>query len=88
MTSSDSMVLSSVLTAAREVFGRQVLASDNFFDLGGDSISALELTVRLEELLGMEAELEQLLSSDDMAHFAATVFGSRQSLLVHSDQSS
>lgn len=41
------------LAAASEVFGVSVKASDNFLDLGGDSILVAQLAVELEQRLGL-----------------------------------
>lgn len=63
-------VLASVLAAAAEVFGRPVHPEDNFFDLGGDSITAVELVLRLTEELGLVADTADLVDAPDFGAFA------------------
>ncbi|MGW6899989.1 acyl carrier protein [Streptomyces sp. NPDC054919] len=62
-----------VLTAVSEVFGRQVVPEDDFFALGGDSITAVELSLRLEESLGVEVDVELVVSLPDLAALAAAL---------------
>jgi acyl carrier protein len=66
-------VLNEVLAAATEVFGRPALATDSFFDLGGDSLLALDLTVRVKERLGTEPDLDELLTAETLADFARRI---------------
>lgn len=49
-----------VLTSWETVFGADVLVDDaNFFDLGGDSLAALEIAAGLYEGLGCPAWVEE-----------------------------
>ncbi|MFE3164987.1 acyl carrier protein [Streptomyces sp. NPDC059224] len=59
-----------VLTAVSEVFGRPVVPEDDFFALGGDSITAVELSLRLEERLGVEVDVELVVGLPDLAALA------------------
>lgn len=52
-----------------ERIGRQ----DNFFDLGGHSISAMQLMTRLRSLLSVEIPLQAIFSSPVMSEFAIQV---------------
>lgn len=62
-----------VLTAVSEVFGRPVVPEDDFFALGGDSITAVELSIRLEESLGVEVDVELVVNLPDLAALAAAL---------------
>lgn len=68
-----AIVLGLVLDAAAEVFGQAVLASDDFFSLGGDSIAAVELAVRLEEQLPTEVDTALIVDLPDFAALAAAL---------------
>jgi acyl carrier protein len=68
--------LNDVLAVAREVFNRPVEATANFFDLGGDSLLAVDFMVRLEELRGTQLDIDALLAADDFAGFAKTLITS------------
>ncbi|MEU3314339.1 acyl carrier protein [Streptomyces sp. NPDC048387] len=65
--------IDAVLTAAAEVFGRPAGPADDFFSLGGDSVAAVELAVRLEELLGMEVDTELVVATPGFAALAAAL---------------
>ncbi|MEV5210944.1 phosphopantetheine-binding protein [Micromonospora sp. NPDC053740] len=62
--------LAVVLTTATEVFGTKVSAADNFFDLGGNSLVAVQLTDQLEERLGKEVDIIDLLSAQNFEEFS------------------
>jgi acyl carrier protein len=66
----DDPILDSVLTAAAMVFGKPVRPCDSFFELGGDSIAAVELLVRIAAMLGREPDPDTLISAPDLAAFA------------------
>lgn len=68
-------VLGEVLTAAATVFEHQVHSCDNFFDLGGDSVAAVELLAILGEALGAEPDADTLLFAPDLAAFALALTG-------------
>jgi hypothetical protein len=63
-------VLGHVLTAAADVFGRPVRACDNFFDLGGDSVAAVDIVARLATALNVEPDADALISATDLGAFA------------------
>ncbi|MBO1413666.1 acyl carrier protein [Streptomyces sp. FH025] len=62
--------LDAVLAAASEVFGRPAEPADDFFSLGGDSVTAVELAVELEERLGIEVDTELVAGLPDLAALA------------------
>ncbi|MER6214397.1 phosphopantetheine-binding protein [Streptomyces sp. NPDC001272] len=70
-------VLELVLAAASEVFACPARAEDDFFALGGDSIAAVELAVRLEEGLEVAVETELIVESADFAALAAVLAAAR-----------
>ncbi|MEU9130644.1 acyl carrier protein [Kitasatospora sp. NPDC048540] len=76
--------IDAVLAAASEVFGRRAEPTDDFFALGGDSITAVELTVRLEELLGTEVDTELIVGLPDFAALAAALAARAQAVPVPS----
>ncbi len=67
------MVLGHVLAAACESFGRPVGPTDNFFDLGGDSVIAIELTSRLATRLAIDTDPALLIDSAVFAALAAAL---------------
>jgi acyl carrier protein len=66
-------LLGKVLSVAHSVFGKEVGTNDDLFSLGGDSLNAVELTARLEEILGREVELHELWEADSFREFAAKI---------------
>ncbi|MDT0266595.1 acyl carrier protein [Streptomyces sp. DSM 44915] len=64
-------VLGHLLAAASEVFERPVGPADNFFDLGGDSVMAVELSLRLAERLPFEPDVLEIASSEDLGTLAS-----------------
>jgi acyl carrier protein len=61
-----------LVTAAKEVLqDDSLLASDNFFEQGGDSFTVIELCQRVEPLLGVEIPLELVWEADDFTTLAA-----------------
>lgn len=70
---SEDKVLDIVLTVASAIFDKPVSETDNFFDLGGDSQSAVDLGSRLEQELHAELFMEVLLNADDMRGLAEGV---------------
>ncbi|MFF5563667.1 phosphopantetheine-binding protein [Streptomyces sp. NPDC012623] len=65
--------LAVVLATASEIFGTEVGAADNFFDLGGNSLVAVQLTAQLEERLGREVDIIDLLSVQNFEEFSTAM---------------
>jgi acyl carrier protein len=63
-------LLATVLQVTGEVFGRPVTAADRFFDLGGDSVTAIDLAVRFEERFGIDLDIDELFEAGEIAGFA------------------
>ena len=53
-----------VLDAAGQVFERSVEDGDDFFELGGDSVLAIELIVKIEQELEIEMDAAFLFSAE------------------------
>ena len=68
-----SDLLGVVMAVVSEVFERPVARTDNFFDLGGDSLCAVQLRKLLEERLGAELDMETLIDAEDMGALADAV---------------
>jgi acyl carrier protein len=68
-------MLELVLAAASAAFGRDVRPQDDFFSVGGDSLSAMEFILRLESELGVEIEADSILSAENFAAFAENLAG-------------
>src|SRR5262249_29886773 len=49
---------------------------DSFFDVGGDSLLAARLVIRIEEVLGRRIRLDTLLRSPTLRQLEAALFGS------------
>lgn len=58
---------------AELLFADEVRTTDNFFDLGGDSFLAIRLSHRIQEELGIEVLLHELLASPTVAGQAAAI---------------
>ncbi|MFE5034945.1 acyl carrier protein [Streptomyces sp. NPDC056683] len=65
--------IDNVLTAVSEVFGHPVAPEDDFFSLGGDSITAVELSIRLEERLNVDVDVEVIVNVPSLAALAAAL---------------
>ncbi len=61
--------LSACLTAVRQVFGTEVNAEQSFYDLGGDSLQAIELVMRVHELADLEVNAFDMVNADSLADF-------------------
>ena len=60
-----------------EILGRQGIGvHDNFFDLGGSSLQAVQLQTRLKEDLGREVRISELFKCSTVAELAAALAGS------------
>lgn len=66
-------ILRTVLAIASSVFDQEVTADDNFFDVGGDSVHAIEFGLRIKERLGVEIDPALLVSVADFVEFAAAL---------------
>jgi len=66
-------ILAEVKRIAANVFARPVTEEDNFFDLGGDSVSAVALAIQLEESVGVALDPETIFEADNLSEFARTV---------------
>lgn len=75
------MDVSSLETVVLEVF-RKILKQDSlqpdddFFDTGGDSLLAVDATIRLSEITGSEVEVALLVTSPTAREFAIAITGS------------
>ena len=63
----------SVYRAFESVLRAGPVAGQNFFDLGGDSLLALEVAAEIEESLGCAFPLEQLFETGDIDAVVASV---------------
>lgn len=57
------------LTAVTQVFGSAVNADQPFFDLGGNSLDAIELVMRLRQLAGIDVNAFELVSAPSLSGF-------------------
>jgi len=63
-------VLPVLLDIAQAILDRPVGPADNLFDLGGDSMQAVELMYTLEERFGAEFDPTAIIDAEDMAALA------------------
>lgn len=71
-----SSVEAAVAQVWAEVLGREeVGASENFFDLGGDSLRAMEVIALLREALGVELPLIAFFEDPTVSHLSAVIRG-------------
>jgi amino acid adenylation domain-containing protein/non-ribosomal peptide synthase protein (TIGR01720 family) len=74
LPATDETLKHSIATLWREQLQVEHIADDdNFFLLGGNSISATQVIARLREALGLELNLRLLFEAPTLAHFAADV---------------
>lgn len=66
-----SGVLAVILDIAREVFGVAVSPADNFFDVGGDSVTAIKFATLLGNKFNREIYVEVVVESDTFAALAS-----------------
>lgn len=59
---SDTEVRSVVTQMWRDIFGRDVGDTANFFDLGGDSLTAVNFVITLQQRWNVRIELETFLA--------------------------
>lgn len=53
--------------------GGEIAATDTFFALGGDSVLAMSVVLRIEESLGVSIEIYELFDYPDLQGFTARV---------------
>lgn len=63
-------ILQVIVSTVREIFERDVDQYDDFFSLGGDSINAIDLAARLEEVLGLEIDHADIWGAESFHDFA------------------
>ncbi|MEV5890690.1 phosphopantetheine-binding protein [Nonomuraea fuscirosea] len=71
-------MLDVVLEVAGEVFGREVRAADDFYELGGDSICAVEIAAALQARIGRDVDAVDLLDATDFGDFAGRLAAARR----------
>ncbi|MFD6455613.1 acyl carrier protein [Nocardia sp. NPDC055165] len=71
MELTDNHYLSAVVTATEVVLEHRVRPEENFFDIGGDSVSALELVAVLESELRITIPLQDVFHSTSLTDIAA-----------------
>jgi acyl carrier protein len=70
--------LQAVLTGVwSEVLGRPVGPADDFFELGGNSLDAVRIVARVEELLGAPVDVGALFETLTPAAMAASLLAPR-----------
>jgi acyl carrier protein len=67
----NSGVLTTILDVAREVFGAAVSPADNFFDVGGDSVTAIQFATLLGNRFNREIYVEVVVESVTFAALAS-----------------
>lgn len=71
-----------LLKICRDLFHKKdVTLDDNFFDLGGNSLLAVELMARLAELFDKEIQLSVLLESKNLKEFNEKISGKNNQLI-------
>ena len=61
--------LAGCLAAVNEVFGGTVNPDQSFYDLGGNSLHAIQLTLRVRDLAGIEVNAYDMASAESLAKF-------------------
>jgi len=68
-----------VIGVISQHLGQPVLPDDNFFDMGGDSLSAMKIKVELGSRLSQPIELEDLMLTETIGEFAKCLNAETQS---------
>lgn len=63
--------LATILATCADVLGRRPGPEENFFEIGGDSVSATDLFLRLESRLGVELDVALFFEARDFRELAA-----------------
>lgn len=61
--------LAACLAGVREVFGADSNPDQCFYDLGGNSLDAIQLTVRVKELADLEVNAYDMVNAENLADF-------------------
>jgi acyl carrier protein len=64
-----------IVAIAAEVFGRPARPEDDFYDLGGDSLNAVQFAARLQEWAGREIDVSLVTAAPDLASLARKLKG-------------
>ncbi|HCC36035.1 MAG TPA: hypothetical protein DEQ02_10595 [Ruminococcaceae bacterium] len=75
-----NMVFAIIKEIFSEAFGSNVSESDSFFDLGGESLSALLICDKVRQRLGVKLGVENILDAPSVAELSDTVFGLTRSV--------
>ncbi|SNT65894.1 methyltransferase, FkbM family/amino acid adenylation domain-containing protein [Asanoa hainanensis] len=67
----DDPVVTVVAEVWREVLGRPVSAGDDFFEIGGNSLTAARVITRLRDRLGREIPLRLIFATPELVAFAS-----------------
>lgn len=67
----DSEFIHPVRTLWADIFGRAIGDDEDFFDIGGDSLSAVNLVTALQQQLNLQMELEAFFRTPTIAGLAA-----------------
>jgi amino acid adenylation domain-containing protein len=69
--SNESLIEALLADIWREALGvTEIKPTDNFFDLGGNSLTAIQVAARAQQMLGQEVSVVALFESADLAAFA------------------
>jgi len=75
-----------LLAICQDVVGRRVLGiSENFFDVGGDSLSATRLAARVEKQFGVRLSMRTLFSARDLRALAVEIDLAKSNTLPPAD---
>jgi acyl carrier protein len=61
--------LAACLNAATQVFGKKVNPNEAFYDLGGDSLHAIQLAQQIQDLTGTEINVFDMVNADSLGVF-------------------
>ena len=70
----EHQVVSQYLTDLwKKILGKEVNSTDNFFDLGGNSLTAIEMIMEVQSAYNVELDLETFFEKPYIANLANTV---------------
>ncbi|KXK62272.1 hypothetical protein AWW66_09015 [Micromonospora rosaria] len=68
--------MAEILAVCAQVLGRHTAAEENFFEIGGDSMTAIDLFLRLEARLGVDLDVTVFFEARDFRELAARLAAS------------
>ncbi|OOM76973.1 plipastatin synthase subunit C [Clostridium puniceum] len=84
---SETNVEQELVKVMEEILGiKNISMNDNYYQLGGDSIKAIQISSRLKDI-GLNIQVKDILTNDSIKEIAATVEKNRESIVISQEKS-